>query len=215
MWLGLHGRKPISLFSDILAMQLNILILLQLVSSQSLPGRPPSAPAPVPIPVPPVPVTAAATDILTNDGTLKDRGDRCTQASEKMRNDYINCYPNFPAKAKTMDEADAGAFKFVTCVCASSWRAGSIEQLQSSIPICPAIPGTSKGQQAAVAADCAPGQSIAQQRRIIQSFDLTTEIDGKYYQPLAGLPPGVKASSSPLHCLSPMLIALYVMNLVI
>jgi hypothetical protein len=193
-----------------LAMQIYFLILLQLVSSQTPPVTPPVVPG-----TPPVVPAPAPAGTLANDGSLQDRGQRCTQASEKMRNDYINCYPNFPATAKTMEEADAGAFKFVTCVCASSWRAGTIEQLQSSIPICPAIPGTSKGQQAAVAADCAPGQSIAQQRRIIQSFDLTTVVGGKDYQPLAGFPPGVKASSSVSHSLSYTMIVLFLMYLAI
>ncbi|KAI8896515.1 hypothetical protein BC833DRAFT_597262 [Globomyces pollinis-pini] len=125
-------------------------------------------------------------------GTLLSRQTACTAGSTKLLDQYTACFPKFPQTAANTKEADSAAQAFIQCICASDWAGGSSVQAATSIPLCPPIPGISKGGQAAVAADCAPGQLVSQQRRIILQFPaLVTQIGKLSYVPLAGLPPGI------------------------
>jgi hypothetical protein len=104
-----------------------------------------------------------------------------------------------------MQEADQQAWNFVTCICDSNWKAGTPDQIRSSVPVCPAIPGITKGQQASVGADC-HGSSVSQKMKVIQSFGLRTFVKGKPYVPLSGFPPGVLSSDVSYSWISTFLI---------
>lgn len=146
----------------------------------------------------PLPTSITSNSSNIGDGSLQDRSSLCTSSSNKLVADYTSCFSSFPIYAATTQLADNSALKFVLCICKTSWQAGSVEQIISSIPICPAIPGISKGGQAAVAVDCANmnQNQAAVPRKIIQNFGLRTIINNKqYYIPLAGLPPGVLSNS--------------------
>ena len=150
--------------------------------------------------------TTTSTPSTTIGGTPDERAKACTDSSNLLVAQYKTCFAWFPNQATTTQDADNQAWNFVKCVCQSEWRAGSTSQIASSIPVCPAIPGISKGRQAAVASDCATGQSISQQMRIIASFNLRTNIKGKSYVPLSGLPPGVTSGTTTHY--SPILLLL-------
>ena len=139
--------------------------------------------------------TTTSSPPTTIGGTPDERAKACTDASNLLVTQYKGCFPLFPNQATSTQDADNQAWNFVRCVCQSDWQAGSSSQIASSIPVCPAIPGISKGSQAAVASDCATGQSISQQMRIIKSFNLRTNVKGKSYVPLSGLPPGVTSGT--------------------
>lgn len=132
----------------------------------------------------------------SNDGTLAERTALCTSSSQALVNAYKNCFVLFPTASESFEEADKKAVEFVQCVCGSEWKAGSLAQLSSSTPLCPPIPNVSKGEQAAVAADCVLKDSPGRQSRIIQSFHLITIVNKQKYVPLSGLPPGVTSGSS-------------------
>jgi hypothetical protein len=131
-------------------------------------------------------------------GTQAERARACTQGSTTLVNAYKQCFPLFPFTASSTIEADDGALTFIRCLCATEWRAGSVSQIRSSVPICPPIPGISKGQQAAVAADC--GSGLSQQGRVVQNFGLRTFVQRKPYVPLSGLPLGVTSSAMSQGC---------------
>lgn len=131
-----------------------------------------------------------------SNGTPEQIAEACTNGSKALVAAYVACIPLFPTSAPSTKDADNGGRNFVTCICNSEWQAGSASQLASSVPICPAIPGITKGGQAAVSSDCAAGQPASQQRRIIMNFGLQTIVGGKPYIPLAGLPPGVTSGAS-------------------
>lgn len=135
-------------------------------------------------------------NVSTNDGSLQVRVLACEAAQGTLVSDYTNCFAQFPLFANSTDQADSLTYNFVSCICASTWAAGSIQQLHSSIPLCPAIPGVSKGGQISVASDCAPGSPLDQQRKIVTTFGLRTIIGKNYYVPLAGLPIGVLSSAA-------------------
>jgi hypothetical protein len=124
---------------------------------------------------------------------IETRARLCTQGSTTLVNAYKQCFPLFPSIAPSTIEADNGAWTFIRCLCATEWQAGSTAQVRSSVQYCPAIPGISKGEQAAVAADCSSG--VTQQSRIVRSFGLRTFVTGKPYVPLSGLPPGVTSNT--------------------
>lgn len=160
-----------------------------------------------------------SSSISIGDGSFQDRATLCTSSSTKLVNDYTNCFSSFPVYAPSTQIADSSALKFVLCICKTSWQAGSPEQITSSIPVCPAIPGVSKGGQAAIAADCATinqNSTFALPRKIIQNFGLRTILNNKiYYVPLAGLPPGVLSSAVSMKSIISFMLSMALLNLMI
>ncbi|XJO77269.1 hypothetical protein BDV3_001871 [Batrachochytrium dendrobatidis] len=76
------------------------------------------------------------------------------------------------------------------------WAAGSPQVLAASLPSCPAPQGLSKGNMAAIAAECSPSATPNQRRMVVQSFGLNTTVAGAVYLPLSGLPPGMTNSAA-------------------
>ena len=140
--------------------------------------------------------TNSTTVLAANDGSLQVRGEACTAASTILRDDYIRCFPSFPTFSESTDFADSQAQIFLSCICSSSWQAGSPQVAASTVPFCPAIPPLTKGNMAAVIASCAPGNSVQDQSKLIPNFGLRTIIKDKYYVPLSGLPVGVTSGGT-------------------
>ncbi|KAL2913093.1 hypothetical protein HK105_207438 [Polyrhizophydium stewartii] len=143
----------------------------------------------------------AAPPTSTSTGVPQSQPDidraNCEAAVKTLINQFGDCVSNFDLAYPSTSAADAAARNFISCICTTTaWVAGSPQILSASVPSCPAPDGISKGDMAAIAAECAPSSTENQRRLVIQSFHLNTTVSRKIYVPLSGLPPGVTSAAS-------------------
>ncbi|KAJ8323644.1 hypothetical protein O5D80_007532 [Batrachochytrium dendrobatidis] len=137
----------------------------------------------------------------------------CQAAVTTLVQQYSQCLDHFDLNYPTTQSADTAASAFVTCICSTSWAAGSPQVLAASLPSCPAPQGLSKGNMAAIAAECSPSATPNQRRMVVQSFGLNTTVAGAVYLPLSGLPPGMTNSAAGKSTSSSVSISMSVLSL--